>query len=195
MSLPRAERQTSEDAKISQVQVDELPQSVSTTTDEEKGGHTQPRKSRFSVNTEEWWLWEAFGIVGSLVALVGLIALVAALDNKPLPKWSQAQTFCAPTRLTEHLPGRKSYCGTVTVSVNSIIAWLSTGAKMCVLIPISSCLGQLKWIWFSEQERSLSDLNKFDSAARVLIGSLTLAWTLRGRSVFGGLIKRTKHAD
>ena len=153
--------------------------------DEEKGSPSSTITSKEGRRSSlgEWWIFESVGIVGSLLALAGIIALVAALDNKPLPWWSQAHTVCAPAKITQHLPGGYTLCGKVTVSVNSLIAWLSTGAKILVMIPLASSLGQLKWVYFSQQERNLSDLQKFDSAARGFTGSLALAWTLRGRCV------------
>ncbi|KAF2100126.1 hypothetical protein NA57DRAFT_56054 [Rhizodiscina lignyota] len=120
------------------------------------------------------WLWEIVGVVGSAAALAGIIGILAALNGKPLPTWSQPHQYCGNVK-------GKDYCGHVTVSVNSVIAWLSTIGKLCVLIPISRSLGQLKWIYFTQDERSLADLDKFDSAARGLTGSLKLAWSLKGK--------------
>ena len=136
--------------------------------------HTSEAYPHVNQPKRHLWLWELGGIIGSLLCLAGIIALTASLDNKPLPGWSQPHEICVPSLSPQ-------YCGKVTVSINSIIAWLSTGAKICVLIPVTRALGQLKWIWFSENERCLSDLNKFDSAARGMVGSVMLAWTLRGR--------------
>jgi len=42
-------------------------------------------------------------------------------------------------------------------------------------------LGQLKWVWFAEEERQLADLETFDNATRGLTGSAKLLWRLRGR--------------
>ncbi len=42
-------------------------------------------------------------------------------------------------------------------------------------------LGQLKWVWFAEEERQLADLETFDNATRGLSGSAKLLWKLRGR--------------
>jgi hypothetical protein len=38
-------------------------------------------------------------------------------------------------------------------------------------------------VWFAEQERQLSDFEKFENATRGLTGSAMLLWKLRGRSI------------
>jgi hypothetical protein len=65
--------------------------------------------------------------------------------------------------------------------MNSILSLLSTIAKICVLIPVSKGLGQLKWVWFAKKERSLRDIETFESASRGLTGSALLMWKLKFR--------------
>jgi hypothetical protein len=36
-------------------------------------------------------------------------------------------------------------------------------------------------VWFAEQERQLSDFEKFENATQGLTGSVMLLWKLRGR--------------
>ncbi|CAK1364215.1 unnamed protein product [Cercospora beticola] len=50
-----------------------------------------------------------------------------------------------------------------------------------VLIPVTSGLSQLKWVWFAQKRRTMSDLRYFDSASRGIIGSLALIFEQQGR--------------
>ncbi|CAI7652420.1 unnamed protein product [Penicillium manginii] len=75
------------------------------------------------------------------------------------------------------------------VTLNSLISWLSTVSKGCILFCISEGLGQQKWVWLSQKKRPLSNLRVFDSASRGIYGSAELIWHLRARhfAVLGSL--------
>jgi hypothetical protein len=64
--------------------------------------------------------------------------------------------------------------------VNSIVFWLGTVARICLFVPLSNGLGQLKWAWFDDgKDRPLADLDTFDAAYRGLIGSMQLICLLK----------------
>ncbi|KAL1616239.1 hypothetical protein SLS54_008532 [Diplodia seriata] len=105
-------------------------------------GNPKPYKN----TSGDWWEWELFGIVGSAVALGGIILVLRLYQDKPQPSW-------------EH------------ISLNALISWLSTVAKLLILIPISRSLGQLKWVWFKQRHMPLLDMEVFDSASRGVMGS------------------------
>jgi hypothetical protein len=69
------------------------------------------------------------------------------------------------------------------VSLNTVLSWLSTAAKACIALPLTSALSQLKWVWFAKRARPLSDLKVFDNASRGVYGSVELVWALRMRYV------------
>jgi hypothetical protein len=69
------------------------------------------------------------------------------------------------------------------VTLNSLISWLSTVSKGCILFCISEGLGQQKWVWLSQKKRPLSNLRVFDSASRGIYGSAELIWHLRARYI------------
>ncbi|KAK2017190.1 hypothetical protein LZ32DRAFT_600802, partial [Colletotrichum eremochloae] len=66
---------------------------------------------------------------------------------------------------------------------------LSVLGSTCAMIPVTKSLGQLKYLWFMEQDRKLADLEVFDSASRGKVGSAMLIWKLRFKhlAVLGGL--------
>jgi hypothetical protein len=89
----------------------------------------------------------------------------------------------------------KAYPHTIAVSdighgitLNGLIATLSTIVRIALLVIISSGLSQCKWIWFSSKgkvwrrsyrRRKLKDTEMFDDASRGAIGSLRLLWALK----------------
>jgi len=149
--------------KVENPDVEKVPR-VSTLQDSSEDVH--PHK--------DWWAWEIFGIVGSALCIIGLCLFVRQYDGQPLPSWAYKQ---APgTILIGTPPSNRP-----SVSLNSIIGLFSTAGKVMLLIPITRGLGQLKWVWFSEEHRQLSDFEVFDSATRGASGSLFLLWTLKGR--------------
>ncbi|OJJ42091.1 hypothetical protein ASPZODRAFT_105830 [Penicilliopsis zonata CBS 506.65] len=110
------------------------------------------------------WAWETGGIILSAALIVTLVVLLRYYDGRREPAW-------------EHM------------SLNTLIAWLSTITKACVLFSASQGLGQLKWAWFSTQKRPLDDLGGFDAASRGVLGGLALIFRVRGRhfAVVGSL--------
>ena len=154
---------------------------VSEVSTEEESLNQKPRLQRKAsaqtvIQTDDWWLWELAGILISLAALAGIGALLTALDDKPQPTWA----YTSP----EHKIADKTIPSvTIAVSPNSILSLLSTIGRICVLIPITKGLAQLKWVWFAEQERQLSDFEAFENATRGVTGSLFLVWKLKFRYV------------
>lgn len=103
-----------------------------------------------------WWpeiIWCVFA-VGLLAALIGLLK---AFDGKPAPEWF--------------------------VSLNTVVAAISTICRAAMVIPVSEGLSQLKWNAFVRSQRPLNDLKTFDQASRGPFGSLILLSKARGRYV------------
>lgn len=122
--------------------------------------------------TDDWWISELLGVGGSGVAIVGIAILLYFFDGQPTPSWS----------LT--LKGRHALLQdkAAHVSLNAILALLSTVARICILIPITKGLAQLKWVWLAEEKRTLVGLCEFEAASRQsLLHSLKLLRTLKGR--------------
>ncbi|KAJ5602505.1 hypothetical protein N7537_005461 [Penicillium hordei] len=102
------------------------------------------------------FIWEVLAMVLSSGVLVAIVVILTQYDDHPQPAW----------RL---------------VSLNSVISWLSTVSKGCVLSAISEGIGQLKWVWFTRKSRPLVDLGAFDGASRGVYGCAGLVWRLRAR--------------
>lgn len=60
------------------------------------------------------------------------------------------------------------------LTLNAIIAVFSAMSKAMLAYALSESLGQAKWIWFSSQQRPLSDIDLIDSGSRGPLGSLRI---------------------
>ncbi|KXG51262.1 uncharacterized protein PGRI_095230 [Penicillium griseofulvum] len=127
--------------------------STKTVATHEKAGDS---KLHTPPNIDYGWLWNILGLALALAILIAIIAILRVYDGKPQPTWKW-------------------------ISLNTLLSWLSTVGKGCIAFPLSAGLSQLKWVWFAERKRPLSDLRVFDSASRGLYGSAELLWALRMR--------------
>ncbi|KAK1750941.1 hypothetical protein QBC47DRAFT_435543 [Echria macrotheca] len=102
------------------------------------------------------WTFEIASMVTAAAAVAAIIAVLAYYDNKPLPAW--------PTGIT----------------LNALIAVLTTIATASMSVPLSSGLSQLKWIRFKTGRAPLADMEYFDDASRGALGALSLLFRARG---------------
>ncbi|KAJ2989097.1 hypothetical protein NUW58_g3641 [Xylaria curta] len=63
------------------------------------------------------------------------------------------------------------------IQPNSILAALTTVSKTSLLVPVTACIGQLKWRHFILQPRPLDQLQQFDNASRGPWGSAILIYS------------------
>ncbi|KAL3480062.1 hypothetical protein BJX99DRAFT_244514 [Aspergillus californicus] len=107
-----------------------------------------------------WFVREILGMAISAGVFVALVVVLVEYDRKPQPSWGY-------------------------MSLNSLISWMSTIARACIIISCSEALGQLKWVWFLQKPRPIHELRTFDSASRGTYGALELIWALRARHLAG----------
>jgi hypothetical protein len=101
---------------------------------------------------DNWFVWEALGLVASEGVLIALAVVLAKYDRKPQPDWKY-------------------------MSLNSLLSWLSTIFRACIILSTSQALGQLKWVWFAQgRERPVHELRVYDDATRGRMGR----WSLYG---------------
>jgi hypothetical protein len=65
------------------------------------------------------------------------------------------------------------------ITLNAVVALLTTIMKAGLLTLLTECTSQLKWIAFSTNPRPLKDFDIYDSASRGGFGSVGLLWRLR----------------
>ncbi|KAK3316995.1 hypothetical protein B0H66DRAFT_308942 [Apodospora peruviana] len=102
------------------------------------------------------WSYETMSILLAFAAVGGIVAVLAYFDEKPLPSWPSS------------------------ITINAVIAILATIATASMSVPLSSGLGQLKWIQFKQGRAPLSDMEIFDDASRGAFGALNLLFRGRG---------------
>jgi len=67
------------------------------------------------------------------------------------------------------------------VTLNTVLAFLTSLTKALFLIPIIEGLGQLKWVWFlSHNRKPLLDFQVFDDATRGGLSGLKLLFGFKG---------------
>ncbi|KAM5346312.1 hypothetical protein ACJ41O_009317 [Fusarium nematophilum] len=106
-----------------------------------------------------WWWWEILGAALSCVAMVLLLVLLIKSDGLSLESW------------------------TLPIRPNSLISVFTTVAKTAMMVPVASCLSQLKWRHFTHNGDKMSALQVFDDASRGPWGSAMLLFNLRRRAV------------
>lgn len=122
--------------------------------------NNKPRWKEWNMLVLDTWLWEVVSMVFSSLCFIAIFGILLAYDQKESPIFPQG------------------------LLLNAIVSILSTGSKSSLIIVIGKCIGQLKWIWFhDENKRPLNDLQSFDSASRGPLGSLTMGIQDRGRSL------------
>ncbi|KAL3297287.1 Carboxylic ester hydrolase [Colletotrichum asianum] len=102
-----------------------------------------------------WWQ-EILCCAISIVSLVVLIVFLHIFNGKPLPAWPSG------------------------ITVNAVVAFLSTIARTAFLIPVVEGLSQCKWNWFKQKSRPLKDFDLFDQASRGPWGGLILLGRTKG---------------
>lgn len=104
------------------------------------------------------WLPEVLWTLVSIACLIAIAVVLKLYDGQPLPNWP------------------------LGITLNTLVAFLSTLCRAAFIVPVMEGLSQLKWNWFATGDRSLADFQAFDDASRGPYGSLKLLLTTRGRS-------------
>lgn len=102
------------------------------------------------------WTWEVVALLLAVGAVASIIALLARYDGRPLPSW--------PYEIT----------------LNALIAVLTTIANASMAFPLSSGLGQLKWERMKKGYAPLADMEVLDEASRGAWGAVNMLRRLHG---------------
>lgn len=108
------------------------------------------------------WKVELCASFVSICAMVALVMLLKSYDNRPLTAWTWR-----------------------AVSLNAMIAILSTCIRVSSMLPVGTSLLQMRWLYARRAHvkkwhgQRLKDLDTFDNASRGPLGSLTMLLTLK----------------
>lgn len=103
------------------------------------------------------WLPEISCCLLSLGLFAAIIAVLRLYDGRGLPDWP------------------------LTVSLNTVVAFLAAMCEVALIIPLTEGLSQLKWNSFARGERPLADFQTFEDAKRGPVGSARLLYKRKGR--------------
>ncbi|KAF0329930.1 hypothetical protein GQ607_002697 [Colletotrichum asianum] len=91
---------------------------------------------------------------------LGIVIVLLNFDQEPLPSWPMG------------------------ITLNSLLAFLTTVAKATFIVPVSTAISQTQWTWLNRgHPKPLYDLYIFDQASRGALGSLLLLWKIRSRDL------------
>lgn len=113
--------------------------------------------SRQSLLTEwfdDWWLFEIFCALLATTCFVVLAAILSHYNGNTVPQWGAVLG--------------------ASITLNTVVSLLSVTGQAALLVPVTESISQLKWLWYWNHERPLTDLNMFDQASRGAWGSLAL---------------------
>ena len=111
-------------------------------------------KARFNRHLDDWWLWEMLSILVSLLSLIAVVVILKSYSGRPLPDWPES------------------------ITLNALIAVITTIMTAAMMVSVPACISQLKWLWFREP-RPVKDFDTFDAASRGPWGSFLLLFRLR----------------
>ncbi|PVH93549.1 hypothetical protein DM02DRAFT_733063 [Periconia macrospinosa] len=112
----------------------------------------QDRTTNLHYDAKEW-ISDVFAWFVGTILLAVIITIMVVYHNKNLSQWHS------------------------NVQITTIVALLSQVAQSAFLIPIETCISQLKWSWFRDR-RSTMHLDDFDQASRGFKGSTKMLFTL-----------------
>lgn len=114
----------------------------------------EPKKSPVSW----WWWWEIGAAFLSLVCVGLILAVLLKANNLALADWP------------------------LWIQPNSLLAVFTTVGKSALMVPVASCISQLKWRHFQVRANRLSHLQILDDASRGPWGSLMVLLNVRVRA-------------
>ncbi|RBR21404.1 uncharacterized protein FIESC28_04941 [Fusarium coffeatum] len=118
---------------------------------------SRPQQSETpKVSPVRYWSWEIVSLLFALALLIATIAIPAHYNDKVLKRWPY------------------------DISLNTIIAILSTFMRASMMLVVAELVGQMGWQSL-RKPRPVSDLHHFDNASRGILGAFKLFWNVPPR--------------
>ncbi|EON63148.1 hypothetical protein W97_02375 [Coniosporium apollinis CBS 100218] len=128
-------------------------------------GHTSSQKrvwqalQQFSNHLyQKDWFWEFLSCIVVVVSFGVITTILACYQDRPQSDW-------APQHYR--------------VSINAVVAVLTTIVKGASMVVVAEAISQLKWLWF-EKSHQLQDFDRFDRASRGPWGASRLLFWFHG---------------
>ncbi|CAG7563855.1 unnamed protein product [Fusarium equiseti] len=129
-------------------------QEVTTFITSESRSQSQTKTPK--VSPVRYWSWEIISLLFAIALLIATIAIPAHYNDKVLNRWPY------------------------DISLNTIIAILSTFMRAAVMFVVAELVGQMGWQSL-RKPRPVSDLHHFDNASRGILGAFKLFWNVPPR--------------
>jgi len=120
----------------------------------------QLSKVRVPIFGSWWWWWEIGGALLSAICMCLIIVILAVMNERALDRW------------------------TLPIQPNSLIAVFTTIGKTGLLLAVTECISQLKWLHF-EHPHNLAHVQLFDDASRGPWGAMVFLWKYSWKSNIG----------
>lgn len=125
--------------------------------------HQDTSKATRRYDWEGSWTWEIGGAALSIICVALLIGFLAFVNGLPYASWQYS------------------------ISPNTVISVIGTVAKTAMLVPVSACLGQLKWNQVTHQTTiSLYQFHVLDQASRGPWGAVEAFWRIKSAVPLAG---------
>lgn len=118
----------------------------------------QPPVQKAKSTILRWWWREIFALIFNITSMALVLVLVLKINNTALGSWN-------------------FQIGSLAIQPNTPISILTTIGKTLMMVPVTACLGQLKWRCFCHA-RHLHHMQLMDDASRGPWGSLLLLFPL-----------------
>lgn len=115
--------------------------------------HQQPYTRHWKDLADTWWPFEILALTLALTCFVALVLVLGASDGNRQQRWFSE-------RLT----------------LNSLVAFLTTFIRAFMMVSVAAAIGQLKWSRYlgNDTPRRLQELDTWDEASRGPYGSAKL---------------------
>ncbi|KAI9720983.1 MAG: hypothetical protein M1828_005455 [Chrysothrix sp. TS-e1954] len=117
---------------------------------------TEQGPSRLKRWWKNTWAFEILTWAIATIATLAIFVLLAVFKDKPLRDYHSR------------------------VHINTFVSVLAQVGQTAAIVPVSECIGQLKWLWYKQKERPIKDFQDYDAASRGPYGSIVLLVRNRG---------------
>jgi hypothetical protein len=124
---------------------------------------TPGRRHKFNHVVSKYWLVGISAWILALLIFGGLVGVLKAFDGANVPKWRFG------------------------ITLGAIASLFASVGGYILMIPLSSALGQWKWLW-CRTTRPVSDFTVIERASRGPLGSLLLLFRWKGGYVFSPVL-------
>lgn len=110
------------------------------------------RESRYNHAVTNWWAIELSCWSLATLSVIILIVVLASFDGRSLRDWRSG------------------------ITINTVVNVISQIGQTAAIVPVAESISQMKWIWYRQASRPVSDMVHFDDVSRKPISTLLLVW-------------------